>query len=96
MDFTRYTNKAQQAVLKAQGIATEHHHTSIEPAHVFLALMEQEDGLVPRIVQKIGAQPAAIQVELQSRFAGYATYKPSAIGRIDRARLCPALHSSRK
>ena len=66
MDFTRYTNKAQQAVLKAQGIATEHHHTSIEPAHVFLGLMLQEDGLVPRIVQKIGAQPAAIQVELQS------------------------------
>ena len=66
MDFTRYTNKAQQAVLKAQGIATEHHHTSIEPAHVFLGLMEQEDGLVPRIVQKIGAQPAAIQTELQS------------------------------
>ncbi len=66
MDFTRYTNKAQQAVLKAQGIATEHHHTSIEPAHVFLGLMLQEDGLVPRIVQKIGAQPTAIQVELQS------------------------------
>ena len=28
--------------------------------------MQQEDGLVPRIVQKIGAQPAAIQVELQA------------------------------
>ncbi len=66
MDFTRYTNRAQQAVLKAQGIATEYHHTNIEPAHVFLGLMEQEDGLAPRIIQKIGAQTAAIQDQLQA------------------------------
>jgi len=64
MDFTRYTNRAQQAALKAQSIATEYHHTSIEPAHVFLSLMEQEDGLAPRIIQKIGAGTAAIQAEL--------------------------------
>lgn len=66
MDFSRYTNRAQQAALKAQGIATEYHHTSIEPAHVFLSLMEQEDGLAPRIIQKIGAGTAAIQAELQA------------------------------
>ena len=36
MDFSRYTNKAQQAILKAQGIAGEYHHTAIEPVHVFL------------------------------------------------------------
>ena len=57
MDFTRYTNKAQQAVLKAQGIAAEHHHTAIEPVHLFLGLMDQEEGLAPRIIQKIGAHP---------------------------------------
>ena len=66
MDFSRYTNKAQSAVLKAQSIASEYHHTAIEPLHVFLGLLEQDDGLVPRIIQKIGAQPAAIHVELQS------------------------------
>ncbi len=65
MDFSRYTNKAQNAVLKAQSIAGEHHHSAIEPAHVFLGLLEQDEGLVPRIIQKIGAQPAAIHAELQ-------------------------------
>lgn len=64
MDFSRYTNKAQQALLKAQGIATEYHHSSIEPLHIFLGLLEQEDGVVPRIIQKIGAHPAAMQGEL--------------------------------
>ena len=65
MDFSRYTNKAQAAVLKAQSIAGEYHHTAIEPVHVFLGLMEQDEGLVPRIIQKIGAHPATVQMELQ-------------------------------
>ena len=64
MDFSRYTNKAQNAVLKAQSLAGERHHTAIEPVHIFLSLLEQEEGLVPRIIQKIGAQPAAMHTEL--------------------------------
>ena len=82
MDFSRYTNKAQNAVLKAQSIAGEHHHSAIEPAHVFLGLMEQEEGLVPRIIQKIGAQPAAIHAELKGML-GYlprASQNASGIG----------------
>ena len=66
MDFSRYTNKAQQAILKAQGIAAEYHHTAIEPVHVFLGLMTQDEGLAPRIIQKIGAQPDSVQAELES------------------------------
>ncbi len=66
MDFSRYTNKAQQALLSAQNLAAEHHHSSIEPAHIFGALLAQADGLAPRIIQKIGAQPAALLRELAS------------------------------
>ena len=66
MDFSRYTNKAQQAILKAQNTATEYHHTVIEPVHVLIGLLEQEDGVVPRIIQKIGARPATIRDELES------------------------------
>ena len=66
MDFARYTNKAQQAVLKAQAIAAERHHTAIEPTHIFFGLMEQDEGLAPRIIQKIGAHPAALIVELEA------------------------------
>ncbi len=69
MDFSRYTNKAQEAVLKAQSIAGEFHHTAIEPAHIFLGLMQQEEGLAPRILQKIGTHPAAVQTELEAALA---------------------------
>ena len=64
MNFSRYTNKAQNAALRAQSIAGERHHSAIEPAHVFLGLLDQDEGLTPRIIQKIGAQPAAIQAEV--------------------------------
>ncbi len=63
MNFSRYTNKAQNAVLRAQSIAGERRHSAIEPAHVFLGLLEQDEGLTPRIIQKIGAQPASIHAE---------------------------------
>jgi len=69
MDFSRYTNRAQNAVLRAQSIAGEHHHRAIEPVHVFLGLMEQEDGLAPRIIQKIGAIPASIHAALKDSLA---------------------------
>lgn len=70
MDFSRYTNRAQNALLRAQSIAGEHHHTAIEPVHVFLGLMEQEDGLAPRIIQKIGAIPASIHAALEASLNG--------------------------
>ena len=88
MDFSRYTNKAQQAVHKAQGIAGEYHHNAIEPVHVFLGLMEQEDGLAPRIIQKIGAQPAAICMELEAALGKLPrTSQPSSGMQIGRASL---------
>ncbi|MCY4464841.1 MAG: ATP-dependent chaperone ClpB [Chloroflexi bacterium] len=69
MDFSRYTNKAQNALLQAQNLAAEHHHNTIEPTHIFAALMTQDDGLAPRIIQKIGAQPDALLRELESAYS---------------------------
>lgn len=65
MDFSRYTNKAQQAILKAQTLASEYHHTVMEPVHILVGLMEQDDGVVPQIIQKIGARPATLRDELE-------------------------------
>ena len=81
MDFSRYTNKAQAAILKAQSIAGEYQHSAIEPVHIFLGLMEQDEGLVPRIIQKIGAHPATLQTELRSELDRLPrTSQPAAAG----------------
>ncbi len=88
MDFSRHTNKAQQAILKAQGIAAEYHHTVIEPVHIFLGLMTQDEGLTPRIMRKIGAHPDSVQAELESALSKLPrTSQPAASLQLGRASL---------
>jgi ATP-dependent Clp protease ATP-binding subunit ClpB len=60
MNINKYTEKAQEAVLGAQQLADREGHAEILPEHVLVTLIEQREGIVPSIVQKIGADPAAV------------------------------------
>ncbi len=50
MNLQRYTEKAQEALLAAQSLATEYNQSQIEPEHLLLALLEQDGGVVPRFL----------------------------------------------
>jgi ATP-dependent Clp protease ATP-binding subunit ClpB len=65
MDLNRFTEKAQEAVVQAQGLAGEYSHGQIEGEHLLLALLRQSDGVVPQIVQGLGLQPEALMQQLQ-------------------------------
>ena len=64
MDLERYTQKSQAALLAAQHLVQEYHHQHIEPSHLALALIQQEDGVVPAIVTKVAGSVLAIRQEL--------------------------------
>ena len=66
MNLDKFTQKSQEAVFQAQQIAQDHQHQVIEPVHVLLALMRQEEGIVPAIVTKIAGSVQAIQTEVQN------------------------------
>ncbi|MGQ9888653.1 MAG: ATP-dependent chaperone ClpB [Aggregatilineales bacterium] len=66
MNLNRYTNKAQQALMASQSLATDYNHSAIEPAHVLAALLAQEDGVVPQLVAKIGVRPAALLQDVKA------------------------------
>jgi ATP-dependent Clp protease ATP-binding subunit ClpB len=66
MDLNRYTNKAQEAILRGQSLALEYGHSQIEPLHVLAALLSQDEGVVPEIVSKIGGHPSALLNELET------------------------------
>ena len=66
MDLNRYTNKAQQALMRAQGLAVENNHNTIEPVHLLLAMIQQDDGVVPQVIQKIGANLPALTRDLDT------------------------------
>lgn len=66
MRFDRFTLKAQEAVQSAQEIAEKHNHQAIEPEHLLSALIDQEGGIVPSILQKIGANPSEVYHRLET------------------------------
>ncbi|GAB4437327.1 MAG: ATP-dependent chaperone ClpB [Anaerolineae bacterium] len=66
MDLNRFTNKAQQAVLGAQALASEYSHSEIGPEHLLLALLRQSDGVAPQVVGKVGARPDAVIDDLEA------------------------------
>ncbi|MHB1362026.1 MAG: ATP-dependent chaperone ClpB [Thermoleophilia bacterium] len=64
MQPDKFTIKAQEAVAAAQKRAEAAGQQQIEPEHLLLALLEQSEGIVVPILQKLGADPAAIAAEL--------------------------------
>ena len=76
MDINSFTEKAQGAILAAQKSAQERSHTQIEVEHLLLALVSQEDGVVPQILGKLGVDLQPIKNQLESDLEG----KPKAYG----------------
>ena len=68
MNMNRMTEKAQEALLSAQELASEAGHPQIEPEHLLLGLVRQKDGVVPSVLRKLSVEPSiileAVKVEL--------------------------------
>src|SRR5690349_15934307 len=60
MQADRFTQKAQEAVAAAQELARSHRNPEIAPAHLLVSLLEQPEGLVVPILQRVGADTATL------------------------------------
>src|SRR5580700_3539791 len=65
MDLNKFTEKSQAALTEAQAIGTRHQHQAVDVEQLALALMEQEEGLVPRLVEKSGVSPDLLKRKIQ-------------------------------
>ena len=69
MDLNRLTQKSQQAIAAAQDAATRAGHVEVDSLHLLLALLQQPDGLVPRLLDAMGTDvdrlTADVEAELQ-------------------------------
>ena len=69
MDFEKYTQKSLEAVQLAQSIARAEYHQQLEQAHLLLALLQQENGLIPQLLRKmdvtVESLEAAVKAELK-------------------------------
>ena len=65
MDINKFTDKAREAVTEAQSIAAGMGHQETDVEHLALALVRQENGIVPRILEQMGVQTRAFAVGME-------------------------------
>jgi len=65
MRIDKFTQKGQEAVVEAQNLAQEYGHPAVEPEHLLKALLEQEDGVVPSIIKRIGVDGKQVLQEIE-------------------------------
>ncbi|ACU88414.1 ATP-dependent chaperone ClpB [Desulfomicrobium baculatum] len=66
MDLSKFTKKSQEAVAEAQAVAIRLGHQQVDVDHLFRALVGQEQGLVPRLLERSGCDVRALASALDS------------------------------
>ena len=69
MNLNKLTEKAQESVLAAQKLAETLGHAQIEPEHLLISLLEQQDGVAPAVLRKMNADPADLARVMRSEIA---------------------------
>ncbi len=71
MDMNKLTQKSQEAFYEAQNIAVRHGHQEVDAENLALALLRQENGLIPRLFDKMNipveSLAGAIENELNKK-----------------------------
>lgn len=65
MRIDKFTQMGQEAILEAQNLAQEYHHPTIEPEHILKALLEQEGGVVPSLLKRIGSDEQMLRQSIE-------------------------------
>ena len=64
MNLNQFTQKSVEAIQAAQQLAGERQNQQILQEHLLLCLLEQKEGLIPQLMQKIGIDPTALRQKL--------------------------------
>ncbi|GAK55669.1 ClpB protein [Candidatus Vecturithrix granuli] len=66
MLYDKLTLKTQEAFQTAHRLAMQYNHQQLDVEHVLLSFLNQPEGLVPQILQKLGAHPETVRAELET------------------------------
>src|SRR5271154_1157132 len=58
--WDKFTVKAQESVQRANVLASEHGNPELQPVHILAALLEDREGIVSPVLEKIGIGPQAV------------------------------------
>jgi len=82
MNPERLTHKSQAALQEAHATALRRSHSELDAEHLLLALIEQTAGLVPRLLERLGADGASLRGELTDDLDGRAQVGAGATGQL--------------
>ena len=69
MNIQKFTRKSMEAVNDCEKLAYEYGNQEIEQEHLLLALLQQEDGLIPKLIEKMEIQLAHFVSNAESKLA---------------------------
>ncbi|CAM3290517.1 ATP-dependent chaperone ClpB [Mycobacterium intermedium] len=65
MDINKLTQKSQEALAEAQSIATRMGHTEVDGEHLLMALIDQPEGLIPRLLSQADVEVETLGADLE-------------------------------
>ena len=68
MNLNKFTEKAQEAVVAAEHLASGFNHAEVTPEHLLVALAEQQGGIVPSVLRKLNVDPVRITGDARKLF----------------------------
>ncbi len=90
MNVQRFTEKAQEALARAQELAAERGNTQVEEEHLLMALLDQPEGVVPTLLQRMGVDIARLRQQDQALIDRLAT----AYGGVSQPSISPDLRNT--
>ncbi len=60
MNLDRFTNKAQEAITSCRTMLSRFGHSQVTPEHLLLAVLEPEDGIARKILERLEVKPEAV------------------------------------
>ena len=89
MRYDKLTVKAQEALQAAETVAHRYNHSALDPEHLLLAMLEQRDGVVPPLLERLGVDPAELTQDLERVLAG----RPKVYGESAQRAMSPQLNT---
>ncbi len=87
MRYDKLTQKAQEAFQEADSLRRKYSHSSIETEHFLLALLRQEGGVIPPLLDRLGVGEKALEGDVE----GLLEQKPKVYGDLAENQLSPEL-----
>lgn len=93
MDANKFTKKALNAINEAQSVALERRHQQLQKEHITYALVCDEDGLIPKLITKCGADAPQLIREIEKLLSAFPSVSGSGAGEVYLSQDCSLMLS---